>query len=198
MTAGCPNRQPRGTLQARRQRPSPDTTLLGLYFQQPVRALSQCGGRLSPRWPPPRASCWPRGRCPWVVPPGGITTNHSQNRDRPHTDRLHDVTQTGPHHNPCVHQTLTPTPTPPQPPREPSFGAMDARAENVARELIADGEAVAVATAAVILEVLLARLHPIKAEHFLTELPDAMRGSRGQGHPPVRTAVIALAIKPWR
>ena len=75
---------------------------------------------------------------------------------------------------------------------------MDARAENVARELIADGEAVAVATAAVILEVLLARLHPLKAEHFLTELPDAMRGSRGQGHPPVRTAVIALAIKPWR
>src|SRR6516165_3608518 len=37
MTAGCPNRQPRGTLQARRQRPSPDTTLLGLYFQQPAR-----------------------------------------------------------------------------------------------------------------------------------------------------------------
>src|SRR5262249_35169486 len=28
-----------GTLQARRQRPSPDTTLLGLYFQQPARQV---------------------------------------------------------------------------------------------------------------------------------------------------------------
>jgi|SRR6516162_9521963 len=43
MTAGCPNRQPRGTLQARRQRPSPDTTLLGLYFQQPAMSDSDKG-----------------------------------------------------------------------------------------------------------------------------------------------------------
>jgi hypothetical protein len=35
MTAGCPGNG--GILQARRQRPSPDTTLLGLYFQQPAR-----------------------------------------------------------------------------------------------------------------------------------------------------------------
>src|SRR6516162_8779605 len=46
MTAGCPNRPPRGTLQARRQRPSPDTTLLGLYFQQPARSkqVALCDG----------------------------------------------------------------------------------------------------------------------------------------------------------
>src|SRR6516164_5138764 len=60
MTAGCPNRQPRGTLQARRQRPSPDTTLLGLYFQQPARrswwSVLRLPGRVlvasAIEWPP--------------------------------------------------------------------------------------------------------------------------------------------------
>src|SRR5262252_3037513 len=39
MTAGCPNRQRRHTPSSWTT-PNPDTTLLGLYFQQPARSTS--------------------------------------------------------------------------------------------------------------------------------------------------------------
>src|SRR5215813_7649272 len=39
MTAGCPNRQRRHTPSSWTT-PNPDTTLLGLYFQQPARLIA--------------------------------------------------------------------------------------------------------------------------------------------------------------
>ena len=69
MTAGCPGNG--GILQARRQRPSPDTTLLGLYFQQPARGtlvsrrpdtILRRGSRKRPDPPPsarPARTCHP-------------------------------------------------------------------------------------------------------------------------------------------
>src|SRR5262249_3864896 len=84
MTAGCPNRQRRHTPSSWTT-PNPDTTLLGLYFQQPARAPRAARSSLKSSSSTHATSLYGARCCGGVCAPAGATPPSPCPR---HEDRL--------------------------------------------------------------------------------------------------------------